>query len=144
MTKLCRCSFSFLSSIYHSIYHFFENDPRQSQNIIFICYDSLHVFSRMFKLPYWRVIWLSKRNVGVFVRCVKWLTCLLLKDLELARVYNNGRNKNKQWEKERKERERSFWREFQENVFHQLNQYNNQNCLYSIITSRSFQKLKPI
>ena len=103
MTKLCRYSFSFLSSIYHSIYHFFENDPRQSQNIIFICYDSLHVFSRMFKL---RVIRVSKRNVGVFVRCVKWLTCLLLKDLELARVYNNGRNKNKQWEKERKEREK--------------------------------------
>ena len=36
-------------------------------------------------------------------------------------------------ERER-ERERDFWRELKRNVFPQHNQYNHQDCLYSIIT----------
>ena len=50
-------------------------------------------------------------------------------------------NKNKQMRERERERERDLWRELKWNVFPQLNQYNHQDRLYSIITSSSFQRL---
>ena len=59
-----------------------------------------------------------------------------MKDLKLNRVYNNGeKTRTNKWERGR-ERERDFWRELNWNVFPQLNQYNHQDRLYSIITWR--------